>query len=150
VKSDEWTILGPVAGLIQDQLDTLGAVEDATHVTVQPESGRMRIVVATDLGILEYLYAPSAMEPDAPWYLRGSLVRWALVRGLRLQMDAQLSVDALSESRRADSPRVAAAREAWTFVLEEPKIEMRVDKSVDAEGTAAALALAAACFRRAR
>src|SRR6266545_6523350 len=92
----EWNDLGPVRGLLQRQLGDLGATEYASHVTLTPDTGKVRILVATDAGLLDYTFAPSGSDPEAAWLLRGEVYRWPRVRGLRLQVDAQFE-DALTD-----------------------------------------------------
>ena len=60
MKIGEWNNLGKARGLIQRQLGELGSDEYAAHVGVNPDNGRMRVFVATDVGLLDYSYAPSA------------------------------------------------------------------------------------------
>ncbi|MGH2455409.1 MAG: hypothetical protein ACRDHD_04035, partial [Candidatus Limnocylindria bacterium] len=77
MKIGEWETLGRARGLLQRQLGELGADEYASHVTLNPENGRLRIYVATDVGLLEYSYAPAGADPEGPWMLRGQLNRWS-------------------------------------------------------------------------
>jgi hypothetical protein len=133
----EWNELGRSRLLLQRQLGELGAAEFASHVTVNPDTGRLRIFVATDTGLLDYGYSPGG-KPDADWILRGTLVRWQGVRGLRLQTDAQIDEE------------TQAVRSVWRLVAEEPKIEL-VANSEDEDDRAvqALLAFARACLQHA-
>lgn len=137
VKLSEIKDLGPVAALVQRQVDDLGAAEMAAQVIRGSDVRRMRILVATDLGVLDYSYAASSGEADAPWHLRGTLVRWPAVHGLRLQTDAQLG------------DRTQAAKHVWRFVVEDPKFELVAEVGADARTTAAMLEFARACLERA-
>jgi hypothetical protein len=106
-------------------------------VTVNPENGRQRILVATDVGLLDYSWAPSGSGAD-DWLLRGSLYRWRSVRGLRLQTDAQLG----------DDPR--ETRSIWRLVSEDPKLELAADSiGLEREAVDALLAFARACLQHA-
>jgi hypothetical protein len=133
----EWNELGRSRLLLQRQLGELGAAEFATHVAVNPDTGRLRILVATDTGLLDYSYSPVG-QTDADWILRGLLMRWQAVRGLRLQTDAQI----VEETQ--------AVRSVWRLVAEEPKIEL-VANSEDEDDRAvqALLAFARACLQHA-
>jgi hypothetical protein len=42
MKLADWGALGRAGEMLQGQLAELGAVEEATHVTVNPDSGRLR------------------------------------------------------------------------------------------------------------
>lgn len=131
----EWDNLGRVRGLVQRQLGELGATEHAAHVTVNEENGRIRIFVATDVGLLDYAYGPAGSDPQEAWLLRGSIVRWPSVRGLRLQTDAQLS-DETGETR-----------ELWRMVADEPRIELAAGSdSPGPRPVQALLAFARACL----
>ena len=121
MKIGEWDAVGPVRGLLQVQLGKLGATEYASHVTRNPDSGRLRILVATDLGILDYSYFPAGSDPNGPWLLHGQLNRWVSVRGVRLQNEAQL----------ADEGELARA--VWHLVIDEPKAELAADSAGVAE-----------------
>ncbi|MCC6618231.1 MAG: hypothetical protein IT341_04225, partial [Chloroflexi bacterium] len=104
------------------------------HVSVNADTGRLRILVATDLGLLDYAYAPAGNDPEGPWALRGQLYRWASVRGLRLQTDAKID----------ESTEVA--RSVWRLVAEEPKIELAAGSDQPEREVLAVLALARACL----
>jgi hypothetical protein len=137
MKIGEWDSLGRARALLQRQLGELDANELATHVTVNPENGRQRILVATDVGLLDYSWAPSGSGGD-DWLLRGSLYRWRSVRGLRLQTDAQLG----------DDPR--ETRSIWRLVSEDPKLELAADSiGLEREAVDALLAFARACLQHA-
>lgn len=137
MKIGEWDTLGRARALLQRQLGELGAAEYAAHVTVNPDNGRLRIFVATDTGLLDYQYAPVS-DPEGDWILRGQLVRWQSVRGLRLQTDAQH--DGAGEG----------VRSIWRLMAEDPKMELSAT-SDDEGGRAigALLAFARACMQHA-
>jgi hypothetical protein len=138
MKIGEWENLGRARGLVQRQLGELGADEQAAHVTVNPENGRLRIFVATDIGLMDYAYAPAGPDPEGAWMLRGQLYRWPSVRGLRLQTDAQLDEDS------------GEVRSIWRLVAEDPKIELVADSSgADERSPAAMLPFARACIEHA-
>ncbi len=111
MKIGEWDGIGRARALIAHQLGELDARELAAHVTVN-DSGRQRILVATDVGLLDFSWGPSSPEPDAVWFLRGGLTRWRSVKGLRLQTDAQFD------------PVYEKMQSIWRLVAEEPKIEL--------------------------
>jgi hypothetical protein len=138
MKNGEWLEIGRARELIVRQLGELGADELAAHVTLNRETGRQRILVATDVGLLDYAWSPDSKEPDATWSLRGTLVRWASVRGLRLQMDAQFD------------PVPEQAQAVWRMVAEDPKFELKAT-SADGEPweVPALLAFGRACLSRA-
>mgnify|MGYP006172624669 CR=1 FL=1 len=89
MKIGQWDNVGRARGLVQRQIGELGATEFAAHVTVNAENGRLRVFVATDAGLLDYQYAPAGASPEGTWILRGQLIRWGSVRGLRLQTESQ-------------------------------------------------------------
>jgi hypothetical protein len=134
VKVGEWEDIGRSRALLHRVLGELGAVELAAHITVNPDAERQRILVATDIGLLDYNYA--ATSPGAATYdLRGGLSRWPSVRGMRLQSDAQWD----------DNAR--AARSVWRLVAEEPKIELHAESTEDdRRDVVALLDFARACF----
>lgn len=107
----EWDDIGRSRALVQRQLGELGAAELATFLVVTPDSGRQRILTATDLGLLDFTYATDGSGSGAVWNLRGALTRWASVRGFRLQADAQWN------------EAEGTARGVWHVVCEEPRIE---------------------------
>jgi hypothetical protein len=135
VKIGEWPNIGRARELITRQLGELGADELAAHVVVNPDTGRYRILVAADIGLLDYAWNADSPEADTTWSLRGSLVRWASVRGLRLQTDAQFD------------PVSATAKGIWRLVAEDPKFEM-VARTEEGEPSAipALLAFGRACL----
>jgi hypothetical protein len=136
MKIGEWDNLGPARGLLQRQLGQFGVAEYAAHVTVNPDNGRLKILVATDSGLLEYAYAPAGANPEGDWILRGQLVRWPSVRGLRLQTEAQL--DANSHETRS----------VWRLVAEEPRIELAATSDESERAVQALLAFARACLQQ--
>ena len=136
MKIGEWDDLGKARALLQRQIGELNADEYAAHVAVNPDNGRLRILVATDIGLLDYFYSPSG-PPDGPWILRGQLHRWMSVRGLRLQADAQL--DASTDE----------IQEIWRLTAEDPKIELSVSTDAGTRAIDALLAFARACVMRA-
>jgi hypothetical protein len=137
MKIGQWDNLGRARGLVQRQLGELGATEHAAHVTVNTDNGRLRVFVATDAGLLDYQYAPAGANPEGSWILRGQLVRWSSVRGLRLQTDAQ-------QDEGTDEVKAV-----WRLVSEDPKMELTVS-SEDGEKAIEALAsFARACIQHA-
>jgi hypothetical protein len=137
MKIGEWDSLGSVRGLIQRQLGELQAAEFAAHVTLNPENGRLRILVATDIGLLEYFFGPAGAEVEGPWLLRGEVWRWSRVKGIRLQTDAQVAENVES-------------REVWRLVADEPKMELSADSGgTDEHHLSAVLPFARACIERA-
>jgi hypothetical protein len=137
MKIGEWDNLGRARALLQRQLGDLNASEYAAHVTVNPDNGRLRIFVATDVGLLDYQYAPVGANPEGTWILRGQLIRWGSVRGLRLQTDAQLEEG--SEAIQA----------IWRLVAEEPKVELSATTDNGQQPIDALLAFARACLQHA-
>jgi hypothetical protein len=134
MKIGEWDSLGRARGLLQRQLGELGAIEYAAHVTVG-ENGRQRILVATDVGLLDYSWSSSGSDP---WLLRGQVFRWRNVHSLRLQTDAQWD------------ERENEARSLWRLVADDPKIELVADSVTGGrEAVAALLAFARACLQHA-
>lgn len=137
MKIGEWDNLGRARGLLQRQLGELGAAEYAAHVTLNAETGRLRILVATDIGLLDYGYGPAGSDPEGDWMLRGELYRWTSVRNLRLQSDAQLNEE------------TGEIRGVWRVIAEQPKIELTADSSAEADSersVAALLPFARACI----
>lgn len=136
MKVSEWEGIGHAHTLIKRQLDELGADELATHVTTG-ESGRARILVATDLGLLEYSWAATSPSPEAKWSLRGNLIRWPNVHGLRLQTDAEWD------------PVTASSQEVWRLVAEDPKLDLSAHGTDDSpeHSVAVLLAFAHACVQ---
>ena len=138
MKIGEWPDIGRARELIVRQLGELGADELAAHVTLNRETGRQRILVATDIGLLDYSWSADTKEPDATWSLRGSVVRWPSVRALRLQSDAQFD------------PVPERARAVWRLVAEDPKIELMANSEEgEPHAVAALLAFGRACLAQA-
>lgn len=137
MKIGEWDGLGKARGLIQRQLGELGADEYAAHVGVNQDNGRMRVFVATDVGLLDYSYAPVGSDPNGAWILRGQVHRWGSVRGLRLQTDAQLD-----EASGRDQA-------VWRMVAEDPKIELAVTTDAGERHVEGLLAFARSCLQHA-
>ena len=137
MKIGEWDELGRARALLQRQVGELHADEYATHVAVNPDNGRLRVMVAADVGLLDYSYSPAGADPQGPWILRGQVHRWVSVRGLRLQTDAQLdeSTDELQE--------------VWRLVAEDPRIELSVTSETGARAIEGLLAFARACLMHA-
>jgi len=138
MKIGEWDVLGRSRALLQRQMGDLGATELATHVTVNPESGRLRIYVAADIGLADYSWAPSGSGLDGDWYLRGTFYRWRSVRGVRLQTDAQIGAD------------TSQMQSIWRLVADDPRIELAANgTATDRESVDALLAFAHACLEHA-
>jgi hypothetical protein len=138
VKIGEWDNLGRARLALQRQLGELGAAEYAAHVTLNPDTGRLRIYVATDIGLLEYSYAPAGADPEGVWMLRGQLYRWGSVKGLRLQNDAQIDDD------------TGEVKAIWRLVAEDPKLELSADSGgADEHAVGPMLAFARACLQHA-
>ncbi len=137
MKIGEWDNLGRARALLQRQLGDLGAAEYAAHVTLNEENGRLRIFVATDSGLLDYSYTPAGANPEGAWILRGQLIRWSSIRGLRLQTDAQID-------DTTDEPQ-----SVWRLVAEEPKIELVANNETGERSIEALLAFARACVQHA-
>jgi hypothetical protein len=141
MKIGEWDTLGRARALLQRQLGELGAAEYAAHVTLNPQNGRLRILVATDIGLLDYSYQPSGADPEGPWALRGHMYRWMSVKGLRLQTDAEI--------REGDAD--SEARWIWRLTAEDPKIELSAESTELGERSPGALLpFARACIQHAR
>ena len=139
MKIGEWEGIGRARALIVHQLGDLDARELASHVTMA-ENGRQRILVATDIGLLDFNWGPNSTEPDSVWFLRGGLTRWHGVRGLRLQTDAQFD------------PVYEKMQSVWRLVAEDPKIELSATSEGSETGDPALpalLAFARACVERA-
>jgi hypothetical protein len=117
VRIGEWEHIGRSRGLVQRELGELGAVELATYVSISEDGDRQRILIATDIGLLDYAFAPTSVG-SATYDLRGTLHRWPSIRGMRLQSDAQWDDNAKT------------ARSVWHLIAEEPKIELVAD-SID-------------------
>lgn len=134
MKIGDWDNLGRARQLLQRQLAELGATELASHVAVNAENGRLRILLAADVGLLEYGYAPAGADPEGMWTLRGQLHRWSGIRGLRLQSDAQID----------ESTEVMQS--VWRLVAEEPKVELSASSDHPETENAAVMAFARACL----
>jgi len=137
MKIGQWDNLGRARGLVQRQLGELGATEHAAHVTVNTDNGRLRVFVATDAGLLDYQYAPAGANPEGSWILRGQLVRWSSVRGLRLQTDAQ-------QDEGTDEVKAV-----WRLVSEDPKMELTVSSDDGEKAIEALASFARACIQHA-
>ncbi|HET7521298.1 MAG TPA: hypothetical protein VFK61_07145 [Candidatus Limnocylindria bacterium] len=139
MKIGEWDNLGRARAVLQRLLGELGAAEYAAHVTLNQENGRLRIYVATDIGLLEYAYGPAGADPEGAWMLRGQLYRWSSVKGLRLQNDAQIDDD------------TGEVKAVWRLVAEDPKLELSAESGgVEERATVPMLAFARACIEHAR
>ena len=138
MKIGEWDGIGSSRALIAHQLGELGAQELAAHVSVDVDRGRQRILVATDIGLLDCIWSVNGAQPDATWSLRGGLVRWPSVRGLRLQTDAEWD------------PATRRTRSLWRLVAEDPRIELTATQIEATDHTVGPLlAFARACLERA-
>lgn len=137
MKIGEWDNLGRARGLLQRQMGEIGATEYAAHVTVNPDNGRLRILLATDVGLFDYSYAPVGPNPEGDWILRGQVTRWSSVRGVRLQTDAQLEESS------------DLSRSVWRVVAEEPKIELAAASDSGDQSLAGVLDFARACLQHA-
>jgi hypothetical protein len=138
MKIGEWDNLGKARGLIQRQLGELGTDEYAAHVDINADNGRMRVFVATDIGLLDYGYSPAGADPNGPWILRGQVHRWSAIRGLRLQTDAQLD-----EASGRDQA-------VWRLVAEDPRIELAVTTEAGSHSIEGLVSFARACLQHAR
>ncbi len=138
MKIGEWENIGRARGLLQRQLGELGATEIATHVTINNENGRLRILVATDIGLIEFSYGPAGSDPEGEWLLRGEVYRWGSVRGVRLQTDAQINEDS------------GEVRAIWRLIAEQPKVELTANTGgSEQHALGALLPFARACVERA-
>lgn len=126
VKVGEWEDIGRSRALLHRVLGELGAVELAAHITINADGERQRVLVATDIGLLDYNYGVTA-PGEATYELRGGLTRWPSVRGMRLQSDAQWD----------DNTRTA--RSIWRLVAEEPKIELSAESTENDRASVTAL-----------
>jgi hypothetical protein len=134
MKIGEWDNLGRARELLQRQLGDMMATEYATHAAVNPDNGRIRIFVASDMGLMDYQYSPVG-KPEGPWILRGLLHRWHGIKGLRLQTDAQ--IDEATDTTQS----------VWRLVAEEPKIEISATSENGERAIEALLAFARACVQ---
>ena len=137
MKIGQWENLGRARALLQKQLGQLGTLEYASHVTVNPDNGRLRIFVACDVGLIDYSYSPVGANPEGDWILRGQVTKWGQVRGLRLATDGQLDQEG------------ETSRSVWRFLSEEPKIELSAGSPDGDVAIEALLAFARACFQNA-
>jgi len=135
MKIGQWDNLGRARGLVQRQLGELGATEFAAHVTVNADNGRLRIFVATDAGLLDYQYAPAGANTEGTWILRGQLIRWGSVRGLRLQTDSQ-------QDEGTDEVQAV-----WRLVSEDPRMELTVSSTEGEKAIEALASFARACLQ---
>ena len=133
MKIGEWDELGRARALLQRQIGELKADEFAAHVSVNPDTGRLH-VYGRDRRRAARLSLRPGRRPGRTWTLRGQLHRWASVRGLRLQTDAQLD-----ESTNE-------IQEIWRLVAEDPKIELTVTTDAGPQAIEAILAFARACL----
>lgn len=141
MKIGEWDTLGRARAILQRQLGELGAAEIASHVALHPETGRLRILVATDIGLLDYHYQPVGADPEGPWALRGEMHRWPSVHGLRLQTDGQV----IEQEEGMD------ARWVWRLIAEDPKLDLVAESTGSGErAPGAVLPFATACLDHAR
>jgi hypothetical protein len=141
MKIGEWDSLGRARAILQRHLGELGAAEYAAHVALNTDNGRLRVLVATDIGLLDYNYLPAGADPEGPWALRGQLYRWISVKGLRLQTDGQLE----------EGDGAADARWIWRLTAEEPKIDLVAESIAEGERSPdAVLPLARACIQHTR
>ena len=116
VRIGEWENIGRSRLLVQRELGELGANELAAHVSMHADGERQRILIATDIGLLDYNFGPSS--PGSSTYeLRGGLHRWPSIRGMRLQSDAQWDDNAKT------------ARSVWRLIAEEPRIELAAESN---------------------
>jgi hypothetical protein len=140
MKIGEWETLGRARAVLQHQLGELGATENASHVALNPENGRLRVLVATNIGLLDYHYQPAGADPEGAWSLRGEMHRWSSVRGLRLQTDAQVN----------EQEDGVDARWIWRLIAEEPKIDLTAESTASGERSPwAVLPFATACLEHA-
>ena len=141
MKIGEWDSLGRARAILQRQLGELGASELAAHVALNAQNGKLRILVATDIGLLDYNYQPAGADPEGPWTLRGEIHRWTSVKGLRLQTDAQVN----------EQEDGMDAKWVWRLLAEDPRIELTAESTASGERSPGALLpLATACIEHAR
>ena len=134
VRIGEWEHIGRSRLLVQRELGELGATELAAHVAIHADGERQRIMIATDIGLLDYNFAPSTVG-SSTYELRGNMYRWPSIRGMRLQTDAQWD----------DNSKTA--RSVWRLVAEEPHIELSAESNEqDRHEVSALLEFARACF----
>jgi hypothetical protein len=116
VRIGEWADIGRSRLLVQRELGELGANELASHVSMHADGQRQRILIATDIGLLDYNFQPTS-PGGATYELRGGLHRWPAIRGMRLQSDAQWD----------DNEKTA--RSVWRLIAEEPRIELSAESN---------------------
>lgn len=116
VRIGEWENIGRSRLLVQRELGELGATELAAHVSFHADGERQRILIATDIGLLDYNFGPTS-PTTATYDLRGTMYRWPSIRGMRLQSDAQWD----------DNSKTA--RSVWRLIAEEPKIELAAESN---------------------
>jgi hypothetical protein len=116
VRIGEWENIGRSRLLVQRELGELGATELAAHVSFHADGERQRILIATDIGLLDYNFGPTS-PITATYDLRGTMYRWPSIRGMRLQSDAQWDDNAKT------------ARSVWRLISEEPKIELAAESN---------------------
>jgi hypothetical protein len=134
VRIGEWENIGRSRLLVQRELGELGANEMATHVSIHADGERQRILIATDIGLLDYNFQPSS-PGGAVYELRGTLYRWPSIRGMRLQSDAQWDDNAKT------------AQSLWRLIAEEPRIELAAQSTeTDRHDVSALLDFARAAF----
>lgn len=134
VRIGEWDQIGRSRALVQRELGELGVNELAAHVTINPDTERQRILIATDIGLLDYNFS-AGPATSATYELRGTLHRWPTVQGMRLQSDAQWDDNAKT------------AKSIWRLVAEEPRIELAAESTeTDRHEVSALLDFARACF----
>jgi hypothetical protein len=134
VRIGEWEQIGRSRALVQRELGELGVNELAAHVTINPDNERQRILIATDIGLLDYNFGAAAANSGS-YELRGTLHRWGTLRGMRLQSDAQWDDNAKS------------AKSIWRLIAEEPRIELAAESTeTDRHQVSALLDFARACF----
>lgn len=98
-----------VRAWIAQELQTLGADEQAVYATEHgPDGDERRILVATEVGLLDHIYAPFGTA--ARYRLTGRLYPWQTVRGLVL----------LGETFRVWAHEHTSR---WTLRLEHPRFE---------------------------
>jgi hypothetical protein len=112
MKIGEWDDIGRSRALVQRLLGELRTHELATHVVINPDTRRQRILLAADVGLFDFNYGTDGAGTGVTWTLRGALTRWASVRGFRIQADAQYN--------EADG----TAKSVWHIVCEDPRIEL--------------------------
>jgi hypothetical protein len=102
-----------VRAWIAQELQTLGADEHAVYATEHgPDGDERRILVATEVGLLDHVYAP--FGTSARYRLTGRLYPWQTVRGLVL----------LGETFRVWAHEHTTR---WTLRLEYPRFDAASD-----------------------